>query len=88
MVGKSTHSRPILPNIILQDTLLFALSKFISIPSVSGNPQYREDCRQGAIWLKKCLNQLGASQSILVDSPHILKAHLFTFPLGLNWGNN
>jgi len=49
--------------------MLYALSKFISIPSVSNSPQHREDCRQGAIWLKKCLNQLGASQSTLVCSP-------------------
>lgn len=48
------------------DTMLYALSKFISIPSVSNSPQHREDCRQGAIWLKKCLNQLGASRSALV----------------------
>ena len=56
----------------LQDTMLYALSKFISIPSVSNSPQHREDCRQGAIWLKKCLNQLGAAQSTLVGSCHVL----------------
>ncbi|KAF9651570.1 glutathione degradosome [Thelephora ganbajun] len=52
----------------INDTMLYALSKFISIPSVSDSSQHREDCRQGAIWLKKCLNQLGASQSILVST--------------------
>lgn len=43
------------------DILVYALSKFISIPSVSSSPDHREDCRQTAIWLTKCLAQLGAS---------------------------
>ncbi|KAJ7725375.1 hypothetical protein B0H16DRAFT_1594756 [Mycena metata] len=47
------------------DTLTYALSKFISIPSVSSNPDHKEDCRQAAIWLKKCLIQLGAESSLL-----------------------
>ncbi|KAF9778662.1 Zn-dependent exopeptidase [Thelephora terrestris] len=50
------------------DTMLYALSRFISIPSVSNSPQHREDCRQAAIWLKKCFNQLGASRSALVST--------------------
>lgn len=41
--------------------LVFALSKFTSIPSVSSSPDHGEDCRQAAIWLTKCLAQLGAS---------------------------
>ncbi|KAJ7069976.1 hypothetical protein C8F01DRAFT_1246134 [Mycena amicta] len=47
------------------DTLTYALSKFISIPSVSSDPSHREDCRQAAIWLKKCLAQLGATSQLL-----------------------
>ncbi|KAF7365438.1 Beta-Ala-His dipeptidase [Mycena venus] len=47
------------------DTLTYALSKFISIPSVSSSSSHREDCRQAAIWLKKCLSQLGAKSSLL-----------------------
>ncbi|KAH8077043.1 Zn-dependent exopeptidase [Cristinia sonorae] len=47
------------------DTLLYALSKFISIPSISGHPRYKEDCRQAAIWLRKCLSQLGAESSLI-----------------------
>ncbi|KAJ7750951.1 hypothetical protein DFH07DRAFT_961172 [Mycena maculata] len=47
------------------DTLTYALSKFVSIPSVSCNPSHKEDCRQAAIWLKKCLTQLGAKTSLL-----------------------
>ncbi len=42
------------------DLLMYALSKFVSIPSVSSTPAHREDCRQAAIWLAKCLHQLGA----------------------------
>lgn len=74
--------------LFLQDTMLYALSKFVSIPSVSNSPQHREDCRQGAIWLKKCLSQLGASQSTLVGNFHPLGAHLLTFQSGINWRNN
>lgn len=47
------------------DTMTFALSKFVSVPSVSGNPVHREDCRQAAIWLLKCLGQLGAHTSLV-----------------------
>ncbi|KAI6042632.1 glutathione degradosome [Pisolithus marmoratus] len=47
------------------DTLTYALSTFVSIPSVSSDPLHREDCRQAAIWLKKCLHQLGAESTLL-----------------------
>ncbi|KAJ7584980.1 hypothetical protein C8J56DRAFT_139703 [Mycena floridula] len=46
-------------------TMVYALSKFVAIPSVSSSPSHREDCRQAAIWLKKCLSQLGAQSSLL-----------------------
>ena len=45
--------------------MMFALSKFVSIRSVSSMPAHRDDCRQAAVWLKKCLSQLGA-QTYLV----------------------
>ncbi|KAF5327950.1 hypothetical protein D9758_016773 [Tetrapyrgos nigripes] len=48
-----------------EDSLTYALSKFVSIPSVSSSPSLREDCRQAAIWLKKCLQQLGAYSQLL-----------------------
>ena len=80
-VSGIARPRPVLPDVILQDTMLYALSRFISIPSVSNSPQHREDCRQAAIWLKKCLNQLGASQSTLVGNTHILNTQLLTFQL-------
>lgn len=47
------------------DTLIYALSKFVSIPSVSSCLDHREDCRQAAIWLTKCFAQLGASSKAL-----------------------
>ena len=50
---------------IYSDTMAFALSKFVSVPSISGNPAHREDCRQAAIWLRKCLGQLGARTSLV-----------------------
>ncbi|KAG6909272.1 hypothetical protein DXG01_001334 [Tephrocybe rancida] len=48
----------------ITDTMTYALSKFVSIPSVSSDPSHTEDCRQAAIWLKKCLSQLGAHTSL------------------------
>ncbi|KIJ14910.1 hypothetical protein PAXINDRAFT_12180 [Paxillus involutus ATCC 200175] len=47
------------------DTMTYALSTFVSIPSVSSDPLHHEDCRQAAIWLKKCLHQLGAESTLL-----------------------
>lgn len=47
------------------DTMVYALSKFITIPSVSSDPLRKEDCRQAAIWLKKCLGQLGAHTALV-----------------------
>lgn len=47
------------------DVLTYALSKFVAIPSVSSEPSHKEDCRQTAIWLRKCLSQLGARTSLL-----------------------
>lgn len=45
--------------------MVYALSKFVSIPSVSNSAAHREDCRQAAIWLRKCLTQLGAEASLV-----------------------
>lgn len=65
--GKSTcpfnHSKP--DGLIHLDIMVYALSKFVSIPSVSSDPAHREDCRQAAIWLKKCLSQLGAEATLV-----------------------
>ncbi|KAK7021218.1 beta-Ala-His dipeptidase [Favolaschia claudopus] len=61
------------------DTLTYALSKFISIRSVSSSPSHREDCRQAAIWLKKCLNQLGAQSSLIPTGEGVNPLVLGTF---------
>ncbi|KAI0051074.1 Zn-dependent exopeptidase [Auriscalpium vulgare] len=47
------------------DILIYALTKFVSIRSVSSSVELREDCRQAAIWLSKCLHQLGANSKPL-----------------------
>ncbi|KZT64245.1 Zn-dependent exopeptidase [Daedalea quercina L-15889] len=47
------------------ETMVYALSKFVSIPSVSNSAAHREDCRQAAIWLRKCFTQLGAEACLL-----------------------
>ena len=47
------------------DTLLYALSQFISFPSVSNSEPHKEDCRQAARWLQKCFTQLGAESQLV-----------------------
>jgi len=58
------------------ETMIYALSKFVSIPSVSNSLAHREDCRQAAIWLRKCFTQLGAEASLVRRSP-VLLYHAF-----------
>ncbi|KAG8878994.1 hypothetical protein FRB97_002042 [Tulasnella sp. 331] len=47
------------------DTMIHALSQFTSFPSVSTQSLHAEDCRQAAIWLKKCLTQFGAESQLI-----------------------
>jgi len=47
------------------DTVVRALSQFVSFPSISNHHSHKEDCRQAAIWLKKCLTQFGAESQLL-----------------------
>ncbi|KAI9568340.1 hypothetical protein HD554DRAFT_2260263, partial [Boletus coccyginus] len=54
-----------LPEAEDDDIMSYALSTFVSIPSVSSDALHLEDCRQAAIWLKKCLHQLGAESTLL-----------------------
>ncbi|KAG6372816.1 hypothetical protein JVT61DRAFT_7223 [Boletus reticuloceps] len=61
------------------DIMTYALSIFVSIPSVSSDPLHLEDCRQAAIWLKKCLHQLGAGSILLPTSEHGSPLVLATF---------
>ncbi|WWD18890.1 hypothetical protein CI109_103345 [Kwoniella shandongensis] len=46
------------------DVMLYALSKLVSVPTVSDDA-HRESCRQGAHLLKKILSQLGANSEVL-----------------------
>ncbi|KAG6886585.1 hypothetical protein C0992_003273 [Termitomyces sp. T32_za158] len=79
----------LLPRTNVNDTMTYALSKFISIPSVSSIPSNIEDCRQAAIWLKKCLNQLGAQTSLVsLSRYHQLDAHGTVAQLPTGEGQN
>ncbi|KAJ8457580.1 hypothetical protein ONZ51_g11443 [Trametes cubensis] len=49
----------------INDILVYALAKFVAIPSVSNSLAHKEDCRQAAIWLRKCFTQLGAEASLV-----------------------
>ncbi|KAL0579213.1 hypothetical protein V5O48_002775 [Marasmius crinis-equi] len=62
-----------------KDTISYALSKFVSIPSVSSSSSRREDCRQAAIWLRKCLTQLGAHSVLLPTGEGVNPLVLGTF---------
>ena len=45
----------------VSDVLMYALSSFVVLASVSASADaHREDCRQVAMWLVRCLHQLGA----------------------------
>jgi len=61
------------------DTMSYALTKFVSIRSISSTPLHREDCRQAAVWLKKCLSQLGAQTFIIPTGEYNNSLVLGTF---------
>ena len=46
------------------DVMLYGLSKFISVPTVSDG-KHSEDCRQGAHMLKRLVTQMGAEAKLL-----------------------
>ncbi|KAK4514768.1 60S ribosomal protein L17B [Mucor velutinosus] len=47
------------------DLLLRILEKWISIRTISGQPQYLEECRRGAKYLKNIMQQLGATSQLI-----------------------
>ncbi|KAL1918753.1 uncharacterized protein VTP21DRAFT_2775 [Calcarisporiella thermophila] len=51
------------------DTMLYALDKWIALRTVSGNPRYLDECRQGAVFLKHVLKQLGAEAMLIPGAP-------------------
>lgn len=44
---------------------MYVLEKWVSIRTVSGNPQYIEECRRGARFFKNILQQLGAKSQLV-----------------------
>ncbi|KAF9439364.1 hypothetical protein BGZ76_000025 [Entomortierella beljakovae] len=52
-----------------EDVMLYALEKWIAIPSVSGVPSQLEECRRGAKFLKAVLQQLGAESKLIPGAP-------------------
>lgn len=57
---------------------MYVLERWVAIRTVSGNPQYFEECRRGARFFKNILQQLGA-QSQLVK-----KKLVYLFFLSIN----
>jgi hypothetical protein len=51
------------------DLLLYALEQWISLPTVSGDPKYLDECRQGARFFKSVLKQLGADSRMIPGAP-------------------
>lgn len=54
---------------MLIDVMLYALEKWIAMPTVSGVPSQLEECRRGAKFLKAVLQQLGAESRLIPGAP-------------------
>ncbi|KAF9916813.1 hypothetical protein BX616_002734 [Lobosporangium transversale] len=52
-----------------EDVMLYALEKWIAMPTVSGIPSQLEECRRGAKFLKAVLQQLGAESRLIPGAP-------------------
>jgi di- and tripeptidase len=50
------------------DIFFRALSKLVSLKTISGSPSHTEECRRGATFLKNLLKQLGASDTTLIPN--------------------
>ena len=51
------------------DILFRALSKLVSLKTISGSSTHTEECRRGATFLKNLLKQLGATDTTLLPNP-------------------
>jgi di- and tripeptidase len=51
------------------DAFFRALTKLVSLRTISGSSLHTEECRRGATFLKNLLNQLGASDAALLPNP-------------------
>ncbi|KAL9544998.1 hypothetical protein MBANPS3_007346 [Mucor bainieri] len=63
------HGEPHLRGLMLannsSDLLLHILEKWVAIRTISGQPQYLEECRRGAKYLKNIMQQLGATSQLI-----------------------
>lgn len=50
---------------------MHVLKKWVSIRTVSGNPQFLEECRRGAKFFKNILQQLGAKSQLVRNNANI-----------------
>jgi di- and tripeptidase len=53
----------------MEDVFFRALSKLVSLKTISGSTSHLEECRRGATFLKNLLKQLGATDSMLIPNP-------------------
>lgn len=52
-------------NYYLSEQLLVSLSRLVSFRTVSSKPEYAEDCRRGASWLRNLFKRFGATTEML-----------------------
>lgn len=52
-----------------EDIFFRSLAKLVSLRTIPGCSQHTEECRRGATFLKNLLNQLGATDAILLANP-------------------
>jgi di- and tripeptidase len=52
-----------------KDLFFRALSKLVSLKTISGSLSHTEECRRGATFLKNILKELGATESLLIPNP-------------------
>lgn len=67
-VSLSSNGLPFRPTVAAPDTdcylseqLLVSLSRLVSFRTVSSKPEYAEDCRRGASWLRNLFKRFGAT---------------------------
>ncbi|KAF9289748.1 hypothetical protein BGZ68_008712 [Mortierella alpina] len=67
-IGKSSSQAETVDS-AAEDVMLFALEKWIAMPTVSGVPSQLEECRRGAKFLKAVFQQLGAEARLIPGAP-------------------
>ncbi|KAI8646812.1 WD40-repeat-containing domain protein [Parasitella parasitica] len=73
MASAEVETEPSLDSLINADSpndlLLHIMEKWTSIRTISGQPQYLEECRRGAKYLKNVMQQLGATSQLIPTIP-------------------